>query len=1323
MLTRMLFWRLVGLLAGGAVVLQILWFLDGGARALLKAQEHSRGRSLAQSLPATVWGRLRAETVAVSKAVVPWLAPSGAALIGLVLAAVALRLITRHRRRYTRLHLHAYRADRATSQALVAMFEALHQRLLARWWRRLLWGQPSLALEAHVAGPTARAFGFDESQGPGGAWLAVTCPRGMESAVQAALQSAYANVRLSPAAGTLDRPAHLVRLKKRSSFIARIKVLEWLDQPPIDRLLTVMSAAGGDVIFQLALTPAPPLFERWAKRLYRRHELATSHVSEGPARRPGTRSQVDSAELLGGLSVQHHALFFADLRVVGPTRRACEQIASELGSLGAENRLVQRGATIRQRWLGMYDRRVARGEGNPLPSALRGVLASTELPTLWQLPSVDYMSVPFARSPLPLAPASPAILRPAHGGCLVDAMGPVSIHEPMRRQNTAVPGTVEQGKTSYLVATIAEDLARDRCAVIVLDPKGDAAEAAVSLVPQSRTCTLLDFAHPTCGFDPLAVQAPADVIADYVVAALRNLFSDADIRASSDRYLRNSIIAVLAADSRSNLWDAARLLSVGPEGYSYRQRVAARVRSMPEFKEISDFFTAELSAQLSDARSMTTSKLDAPVNKLARLLNSASIKRVLLNDSLRVNFDRIIAGGEVLVVRGALGEMGAGNTAVLMQLLLGALDAALARQQDRVPAHERVAVALKIDEAPLVVNRGFAETMALKRSAGLETVACWQTDAQWTEREVRDQLDALFAHRVYFATASVRDARDAASLMMAEFSDSVRTGDDALSALGRPDVRLRLPRHHAIASWTTPRGRQPPFVAQTLPLNVDGERLTWHAERQAERGGAFLADLRQPHWDGRTEGEAQESAAAPRRAAQVAPNIEPAALEPQEPTTPRTDEPRAPEPGETTAPEPHDPATPESGETAAPPVQPAGTVSAFGYRELVDVDHANRARWASAPATPPATDPAVDAMDLDILLLVARLGHVLSSQIHRRFGPARATTTTQRRLKRLADAGLIARLQFHRPDGGGVPMCCVITEAGLKLLGARERLPRIEDRAGELLVPAAGEGNAAARQARHDLHVAGWLLAAETALSDFAPVLRGCAEATLSPPSRSASGGSAGFGPRELQLPGGRVAHGFLRTGADGVRTETERFDTVRPDGAIELRVGPAGVRRMDLLVVRDDRAPAPGWAAKLERYDHLVAGWAAQAPRYRRLGTSPRVVFVCRDARRARECAHRADAQLTACRAYAGEYPAEWQYPGRDRIVFAAERDVHEGRLVCFGVPALPPEARIARAEGDASRCSGEPLERDLAAELEREAVDGRAGDEPVGDLAHERS
>jgi hypothetical protein len=70
-------------------------------------------------------------------------------------------------------------------------------------------------------------------------------------------------------------------------------------------------------------------------------------------------------------------------------------------------------------------------------------------------------------------------------------------------------------------------------------------------------------------------------------------------------------------------------------------------------------------------------------------------------------------------------------------------------------------------------------------------------------------------------------------------------------------------------------------------------------------------------------------------------------------------------------------------------------------------------------------------------------------------------------------------------------------------------------------------------------------------------------------------------------------------------------------------------------------------------------------------------VVFVCRDRHRARECARRADGALCASRAYAGERPADWSYTGREAIMFAAERDVHEGQLGAYAVPVIPPAVR----------------------------------------------
>lgn len=1234
-------------------------------------------------MPRIATSTLSATPIAASTPVaVAVLTAMAAALF--VLAISICRLHARHRRRYVRLMVIPYRGDDPTAEAIVSLFEALHKRLLRRWWRRLLVGQPSASLEVH----------YDRE-----AWLSLTCPAGLESLVEAALRSAYTNCRVQPAPCVPGTPPCVVRLKKHSHFIKRAKLVDRFEHdraPAINRLITTMGACASPAFVQIALTPTPALFEGHAKRAYKHHEHHLSRVRR-LSLPPLDRSMVEDEELKGGLEIQHRPLFFVDLRIVGPNRGVCERIASELRAACAENRLVERGTLIRHGWLGLYTRRVSRGEGNPLPSMRKGVFASTELASMWHTPSVDYATVPFARNPLPLAPAPPAILRLAEGmgGTLRDIHGPVSIHPRLRRQNTAVPGTVEQGKSSYLVATVAEDLRRERCAVIVLDPKGDAAEASVSLVPPERTCTLLDFAHPTCGFNPLAVDAPADTIADYVVSALKHLFDDGEIKASSDRYLRNAIIAVLAYDRASTLWDAARLLSVGEEGYSYRSRVAARLRTQPEFKEISEFFTGELSAQLADARGTTTAKLDAPVNKLARLLNSPSIKRVLLNESLPVNFDRVIANGEVLVVRGALGTMGAGNTSVLMQLLVGMLDAALARRQDGIAAERRTAVALKVDEAPLVLNRGFAETMALKRSAGLETVACWQTDSQWIDRDVRAQLDALFAHRVYFATASARDARDAASLMMSEFSDTVRPGIRNLSDLGRPDVRLHLPRHSAIASWVTPEGRQAPFIAHTLPLRIDRRRLALHAARQAQRGGRYREDLSQPHWE-RESAPVGESIASHASGSATSPESQ-SGIE----STVQSESGSAVKSGVLVSPTPAEPfpAEPSASEfsTASSTfVRALPPVATESYRELVDLGAAHSMRWAKSTTVQQSLDP--EPLDIGILMLVASMRHVLSSQIHRRFNEGRATTTTQRRLKRLSDAGLVTRLQFHRRDGGGMPMCYSITSAGI-LACAENGGSVLRHTVGEeshvtgLTHPPSDprSSDRLLRQARHDVHVAGWVLAVERTLARGPLALSGPEESTITPQSRSRSGGKRMLTLADLSLPGGRTPHDFLHTVASGQRVEVESFRSIRPDATLRLKDGRV------LLVELDDRIPEGAGAAKLERYDHFLAGWSTEIEYYARPGAElPLVVFVCRDRARARECARRADRLLTACRAYAGEYPSDWEYPGRDRVMFASERDAHEGLLCAWGVPSLPPEVRVTAA-------GGAPLERDPLVESRR--------------------
>jgi hypothetical protein len=375
------------------------------------------------------------------------------------------------------------------------------------------------------------------------------------------------------------------------------------------------------------------------------------------------------------------------------------------------------------------------------------------------------------------------------------------------------------------------------------------------------------------------------------------------------------------------------------------------------------------------------------------------------------------------------------------------------------------------------------------------------------------------------------------------------------------------------------------------------------------------------------------------------------------------------------------------------------------YRELVDLELAHSVRWARRPDGVSPLEP--DALDLAILELVAHFKHILSSQLHRHLNAARAMTTTQRRLKRLSDAGLVERFQFHRRDGGGVPMCYVLSERGLRELQSAGRLgpePHVDGAAAASAPGRSAEPKRQLRQACHDVRVAGWALALLSGARQRRFAVLGSERATMSPPSRSSSGARIAVGPSDLRLPGGRVPHDFLRARGDEI-VEVERFETIRPDAIVELAAdGRGGTladgqstqgRALDVIVELDDLVPQQRGAAKLARYDHFLAGWSAHTRRYgERREAEPLVVFVCRDRSHARSGARLADGVLRACRAYAGEYPFDWEYPGRERMLFAAERDMHEGLRRAYGIARLPPAVRIVEAHGDprAGETSAQP-------------------------------
>ncbi|MGA2758287.1 MAG: replication-relaxation family protein, partial [Solirubrobacteraceae bacterium] len=460
--------------------------------------------------------------------------------------------------------------------------------------------------------------------------------------------------------------------------------------------------------------------------------------------------------------------------------------------------------------------------------------------------------------------------------------------------------------------------------------------------------------------------------------------------------------------------------------------------------------------------------------------------------------------------------------------------------------------------------------------------------------------DALFAHRVLFATASAADARSVSALLMSEFSDQIRGGDEQLARLFSPDVRLHLPRHTALASWTTPGGRERPFIATTIPLSLDRERIDWHTRAQHARGGRELRDPAPP----------PDLFARPKA---------PALSQPP-------------------------PAAAQPGATAAPPSPPPAS-----YRELLALDGAARLRLLAVAA--PARAGRLAPADRELLVWLAGARIALSSQIHRRLHPESSLTVTQRQLKRLADAGLLARFQLHREDGGGTPLCCAPTQAAIDLLGLEAR------RAPELR-PDALPG------LRADVHIVGWLLALEARAGDSLVEVLGPGRAAIVPGLRERSGLDACTTLR---------ARDFLATARDGSRAPVERFAAVRPSAVASLRSAAAPAERCDLLVVAD-AGDQPAW---LEAYDHLLAGWWRSVERYRRAGRPPVVVIVCGDRAQALARVAAADAVLSATLAQIGVEPSAWERGGRAGIHFAAEEDLHHGLLHAWRVPLVPPSLR----------------------------------------------
>lgn len=755
------------------------------------------------------------------------------ALIGLaVLGAVALliaghRYVSRRKRAQSirRWELRLGRDDLANPYHVQEAFEGIAGAIGVRCYERLWRGPDHFALEIHRLPDASVRF-------------VVATSEHLLPGIRGPLEDLYPDVELQPVDGAPDWCRSVTRLKKRSPFVLSIQTTRNYEHSFAETLVALLAHSTGEVTVQLVLVPAPALIHRRARAMLKRRERGLQHADRRDPEELGVDSVVERKELKGALELQHRTLYAVDLRVVGEDRRSVGRVAGLFTQLRSENELVRREMRVRR---SLYARRLRDAMPNPLLGISRGVMSTSELATLWQLPRGRVKHGALIRASVRRASAPAGIHRNPDAVLLRDEQGPVSIAAADRKYGHALIGGQGGGKSSVLARHFANDSRDLDRAVVLIDPKGPLAELCLGLAPVGRTVHYLDLARPEIGVNPLAISASPGTRAAVFLQALIEANPPGAIQAASDSFLRQAVSAVCSVETTPTLWHVYRMLNLGQS--LYRESVVQRLTGLDGAEFARRYWKREFPNLMKD-RGYAAQALNPPRNKIERLISTREIDTVLRHP-VSIDIEGVLERREILIVSGAKSSVGEDNTVLVNQVLLQLLHRAIQGQQD-LPDDRRSTVSLLIDEAHNVLTPSVARMLSEGRSAGLEAVFAWQYSAQIRDEVIRSGVRSLLQSISVFRMREIEDARSLAGVAMEVYSDRISVEQEEQERLRfSPDDIMRLPVHRAINLWVADGVPRSGFLAETLPMEAlhSAAVADEHRSEQHQRGGHFPEKL------------------------------------------------------------------------------------------------------------------------------------------------------------------------------------------------------------------------------------------------------------------------------------------------------------------------------------------------------------------------------------------------------------------------------------------------------------------------------------------------
>ena len=731
-----------------------------------------------------------------------------------IVAALAAAVVLRHRVRNkpgVLVELLPPAAGALELEAWVVFFRSLYG--IARpWWKRWLWGQPSVSFE----------FWSEAGRVHARCWF----PADLEALVSTHLRSALPGIELTP----VNAPVELAGPAARSTLGLWRDPLHSLESGRVDALRGILGALAATERGVVQVVVSPDV--GWQGRALRRLDQIASGNSQSLL--PGLISWViDGAFSLvlppprdtgPGPTTTHlnprppadkagQPGYVAELRL-RTAAASPAQASQQMHALATAFRALDGGNGLRPKrvWMGRrFDRQLLH---RTPPSRPDLILVAEELAQLFHLPA-----------PSPAIEVAPVRIAPPHFPPRLNAkilcsaedsgQGPVSIAQEDCRQHIHVLGPTGAGKSTLLLNLALDDIKAGR-GVGVIDPKGDLVRELLERIPEREwdRVVLIDPSlreHPV-GLNVLACEDPDlhEVVTDQVVTIFKKTY-ERYWGPRTDDLLRAALLTLLTQPG-TTLCEVPLLL-LRPEA---RQRFTGKLDDPIGLEP----FWEEYERMAEGQRLQMVGPL---LNKLRSFLLRRTVRNILGQSQSTVSIQEAVDHQCILLVSLSKGLLGEETSQLMGSFLVARIwQAALARASR--PEQWRPDFNLYLDEFQnyLHLPQNLDDVLVEARGYHLSLVLANQHLGQ-LQPTTREALSANARTRVTFQCGQ-EDAR----YLAREFQPGLDERD--LRNLQRFQVAVRL----CVGGRT-----EPPFTGMTVapPPSLGDQSADRLVEKSVERWG------------------------------------------------------------------------------------------------------------------------------------------------------------------------------------------------------------------------------------------------------------------------------------------------------------------------------------------------------------------------------------------------------------------------------------------------------------------------------------------------------